>query len=41
MATGSYANLWSKDRFELFFESRGHGQSFDNHFVQDGPGDRI
>jgi hypothetical protein len=30
-----------KDRFELFFEGRGHGQAFDDHDVQGGPGDRI
>jgi hypothetical protein len=25
-----------KDRLELFFERRGHGQAFDDHVVQNG-----
>jgi hypothetical protein len=33
--------LRRKDRLELFFEARGHGQAFDHHVVQDGPGDRV
>jgi hypothetical protein len=28
--------LWRKDRLELFFERRGHGQVFDDHVVQGG-----
>ena len=37
----SPANLSArKDRLELFFEG-GHGQAFDNHVVQGGPGDRV
>jgi hypothetical protein len=31
--------LRGKDRLDLFFEGRGHGQAFDDHFVQGGPGD--
>jgi hypothetical protein len=30
--------LRGKDRLELFFERRGHGQAFDDHAVQGGPG---
>ena len=30
-----------KDRLELLFEGRGHGQAFDDHVVQSGPGDRV
>src|SRR4030095_15090952 len=33
--------LRRKDRLELCFERRGHGQAFDDHFVQGSPGDRI
>jgi hypothetical protein len=33
--------LRRKDRLELFFERRGHGQAFDDHFVQGSPGDWI
>lgn len=33
--------LRRKDRLELFFERRGHGQAFDDHAVQGAPGDRI
>jgi hypothetical protein len=41
MATGSPANLRRKDRFELFFDRRAHGQAFDDHFLRSGPGDRV
>jgi hypothetical protein len=30
-----------EDRLELFFERGGHGQTFDDHVVQGGPGDRV
>ena len=30
--------LRRKDRLELFFEGGGHGQAFDDHVVQGGPG---
>jgi hypothetical protein len=30
--------LRRKDRLELFFEARGHGQAFDDHVVQVAPG---
>jgi hypothetical protein len=33
--------LRRKDRFELFFEGGWHGQAFDDHVVQSGPGDRV
>jgi hypothetical protein len=33
--------LRRKDRLELFFERRGHGQAFDDHVLQGGPGDRV
>jgi hypothetical protein len=33
--------LRREDRLELFFERRGHGQAFDDHAVQSGPGDRV
>jgi hypothetical protein len=33
--------LRRKDRLELLFERRGHGQAFDDHVVQGTPGDRI
>jgi hypothetical protein len=33
--------LRRKDRLELFFEARGHGQAFDDHVVQGSPGDRV
>jgi hypothetical protein len=35
MVTGSVPlTLRDKDRLELFFEGRGHGQAFDDHVVQ-------
>jgi hypothetical protein len=33
--------LLLKGRLELFFEGRGHGQAFNDHVVQGGPGDRV
>ena len=33
--------LRRKNRLELFFECREHGQAFDDHVVQGGPGDRV
>jgi hypothetical protein len=34
MATSSSLTLRRKDRLELLFERRGHGQAFDDHVVQ-------
>gem|GEM_PF-4675498 len=33
--------LRREDRLELFFEGRRHGQAFNDHVVQGGPGDRV
>jgi hypothetical protein len=38
MAIGSSLTLRRKNRLELFFDDRGHGQAFDDHAVQCGPG---
>jgi hypothetical protein len=33
--------LRGKDRPELFLMAPGHGQAFDDHVAQGGPGDRL